>query len=121
MTGAARGPVLRCWTEEVPEAVVLHMEGDVDLTTANALADAIAGASDQHRPVIVDMSRLDYLDGSGIRVLEHAAELYQGRFVVVGSKPAVHRLFDILELTNMLPVFPSMEAAQAYLRGQSLR
>jgi anti-sigma B factor antagonist len=119
ITGAARGPILRCWTERFPDAVVLHTEGEVDLTTATALADAIAEASRQNGNggVIVDLSRLDYLDGSGIRVLEYAAEMHRGRFVVVGSKPAVHALFDILELTEVLPVVPSVEAAVQRLRG----
>jgi anti-anti-sigma factor len=118
VTGGSRESILRCWTEQLSEAIVLHAEGEVDLTTASDLADAIANVSIQNGHIIVDFSHLDYLDGSGIRVLEHAAQTYHGRVIVVGSKPTTHKLFDILELTNVLPVVTTVEAAQERLRGR---
>jgi anti-sigma B factor antagonist len=114
--GGTGRTLLRCWTETAPGAVVLHAEGEVDVTTAAALREAIAAAVRTGPPVIVDLGGLRYLDGSGIRVLEKAARLHPARFVVVGSKPEIHRLFDILGLTGALPVVRSLEAAREYLR-----
>jgi anti-anti-sigma factor len=118
MAGGATGAVLRCWTEQVPEAAVLHTEGEVDLATALELDHAITAALAHNERIIVDLSRLDYLDGSGIRVLENAARTKHGRFIVVGSKPTIHRLFDILKLTDVLPVVGSLDEARQYLRRQ---
>lgn len=114
--GSARDTNLRCWTDQKPEAVVLHAVGEVGLSTASDLANAIKVAFAQHRRVIVDLSHLDYLDVSGTHVLERTAARHHGHFVVVGSKPTIHKIFDILELTDVLPVVPSVEAAQEYLR-----
>jgi anti-anti-sigma factor len=108
---------LHCWTEEVPEAVVLHAEDELDLNTALVLANAVTGAFEQRECVIVDLSHLDHLDFSGAHVLEHTAARYDGRFAIVqGSKPTIHKIFDILELTDFLPVIASIEAAQEYFR-----
>lgn len=112
------GAFIRFSTELVPDATVLRVEGEVDLSTAQSLADAIEGASRVNRCVIVDLSRLDYLDGSGIRVLVRFAQEKRGHFVVAGSKPTVHRLFALLRLTDVLPVVGSLGAAREYLGVQ---
>lgn len=118
IAGGARGTILRCWTEQLAEAVVLRTTGEIDLSTISDLANAIAAALAQRRPLIVDLSRLDYLDAAGIDVLERTARRHPGRFVVVGSKPTIHKLFDILGLTDTLPVVHTLDDAQQYLRGR---
>jgi anti-anti-sigma factor len=118
MAGGAGRVFFHCWMELVPEGRVLHAEGEVDVATAPLLASAIAAAFREGRRVIADLSRLRYLDGAGIHVLEHAAGADGLRLVVAGSRPEIHRLFDILGLTNMLPVVATVDAARAYLRDQ---
>jgi anti-anti-sigma factor len=117
IAGAAGRTFLHCWEEAVPEATVLHVEGEVDVATAPLLAKAIAGAFSRNGRLIVHLGRVRYLDGSAIHVLEDASRADGGRMVVIGSAPHVHRLFDILRLTDVLPVVPDLEAARAYLRG----
>ncbi|HKX16501.1 MAG TPA: STAS domain-containing protein [bacterium] len=112
---SARGEFIRFSTERVHEATVLRVEGEVDLSTANSFADAIESLYRENACVIVDLSRLSYLDGSGIRVLMRFAEEARGRFVVIGSTPTVHRVFVILNLLDVLPVVPSLGAAREYL------
>lgn len=118
ISGGAGRPLLRCWTESEREAVVLHAEGEVDLSTAPMLGEAIAKAYCGKPGVIVDINGLTYLDGSGIRILEAAARAHPARFVVVGSKRELHRLFEILGVVNALPVVSSIAAAREYLSLQ---
>lgn len=118
ITGGAGRQFLHCWTEPMPEGSVLYAEGEVDVATAPLFANAIAAAFRESRRVIVDLSRLRYLDGAGVHVLENAAQAHGSRFVVVGSRPEIHRLFDILGLTNVLPVVATVDAARAYIRDQ---
>lgn len=68
------------------------------------IADAIESAYRENERVIVDLSRLDYLDGSDLLI--RFAEEARGRFVVVGSKASVHRLFTLLRLVDALPPSP---------------
>jgi anti-sigma B factor antagonist len=104
--------------EAMPEAAVVHVTGELDLSTAPLLWNAISRAYRRHRSVVIDLSQLDYLDGSGIHALERGAAEHPGRFAVVASKPVVHRIFEILELIKSLPVLASVEAARAYLRRE---
>jgi anti-sigma B factor antagonist len=97
---------------------VLHAEGEVDMTTAPMLGDAIGAAYRAGPRVIVDLGGLRHLDGSGIHALEDASRAHPSRFVVVGSTPDIRRLFDILGLTSALPVVPSLDAARQYFGGR---
>lgn len=102
-------------TDHVPEAAVLRVEGEVDLSVAQSLAGALADLYHASGRVIVDFSRVAYLDGAGIRVLTRFAEENPGRFVIVGSSPTIRRLFEILRLVDVLPVMASLGAAREYL------
>lgn len=109
-------PYLRMSAETVAEATVLHVEGQIDIATAPALSGGLEEAHRTNGHLIVDFSLVDYLDCAGARILERSADLNRGQFAVVGSKPNVHRVFDLLELTNVLPVMVSIEVALDYLR-----
>ncbi len=112
--GAGDRAFLRCWTEASSGTMVLHAEGEADIQTSPMLGDAIAASYRAGPRVIVDLGGLRYLDGSGVRVMEEAAREHPVRFVVVASTRAIYRVFEILELTQVLPVVHSLEAAREY-------
>lgn len=114
--GGSGTTLLHCWIETIPEAVVVHVEGEVDISTAPWLADTIANAFQQGRGVIVDLSDVNYLDGSGLAVLQRAAESHLTHLAVTGSSPQVRRLFDIVHLNDVIPLVGSLEAGREYLR-----
>lgn len=114
LSGGADRALLRCWTEAQSGTIVLHAEGEVDLVTAPMLGDAIAASYRAGPRVIVDLDGLRYLDGAGVRVLEDASRERAGRFVVVASHREIHRVFEVLDLTKVLPVVPSLAAAREY-------
>jgi anti-anti-sigma factor len=116
ISGGATAPYLRISTETVPEAIVLHVAGEVDLANVTMLSNAIAEAYWTNERVIVDLSRLDYLDGAGVHILERFAQRHRRRFVVVGSEPGVRRVLEVLGVIEALPVKDSLEAAREYLR-----
>jgi anti-anti-sigma factor len=101
-----------------PEAVTVFAAGEVDLGTRSILANAITEGFAKGSRVIVELSRVRHLDASGIRVLQGAANAYGPRIVVVIAKPAMRRLFDILDLHGVVSVVPSLPAAREYLRNQ---
>lgn len=81
---------------------VLAISGDLDLTTAEALAPAVAqviGAVDgQPAPVLLDLAGLAFLDVAGARALVAAVQaLPVGHPVTVGSiSPPASRLLVLL-------------------------
>lgn len=62
------GATLRVRREEVDGAAILRLAGEVDLTNADELQQAIEEST--AATVVLDISELGYLDSSGIRALE---------------------------------------------------
>jgi anti-anti-sigma factor len=105
-------------TESLPEAMVLCVEGEIDLSTAPLFSKAIAAAFRDSPRLIVDLAEVQYLDISAIHVLENASRVQGRRLVVVGSAPHVHRVLDILRLADVVPVADKVERALTYLRRE---
>jgi anti-anti-sigma factor len=107
---------LHCWLETLPEAVVLHVEGDVDLATSPYFANAIAAAFASGRKVIVDFAGVSYIDGSGLGILKRAGTVNAARLALAGSSQHIGRLLDIVELADAVPVVATLEAGREYFR-----
>ncbi len=115
------GATFRCSTHRAANVAVVHAEGEIDLSTASSLGTAVMSAFAESGCVIADLSRAEYLDGAGIRVLRRAAEMNPSRVVVVAPRPTIRRLFRILNLVETLPVVDTLEEAYEYLRSQGAR
>lgn len=100
------------------EAIILRVDGEIDMATAPLLAGAIAKAFQAAPGVILDLSRVSYLDLSGVHIFERIAEGHPTRFVIVGTRPQVRRVIEVLNLRSTLPFVASIQAAREYLRPQ---
>jgi anti-sigma B factor antagonist len=87
---------------------VLCVSGEVDLLTSPRLAAAVAGAVTGGLPdVVVDLARVEFIDVTGIRVLESAAGQARdagGSLALRSPSRAVRRVLDVLDLDRELPV-----------------
>ena len=78
--------------------LVARMTGEVDLSNARVMEDAIVVATPNHATtVVVDLSRLDYLDSAGIQLLYRLREQLQMRgqdlrLVLPADSPAAEAL-----------------------------
>ena len=78
--------------------LVARMTGEVDLSNARGMEDAIIVATPNHATtVVVDLSRLDYLDSAGIQLLYRLREQLQTRgqdlrLVLPADSPAAEAL-----------------------------
>src|SRR5262245_34008736 len=84
----------------------LRVEGEVDTSNSDALAEALVAITDPDASdgdVVVDMAGLTFIDSSGFRVLIQFARSLQdrGRLVIRSAPPLVLRLFDTLGLSNL--------------------
>ncbi len=88
--------------------IVLCVSGEVDLLTSPRLAAALAGALEQGRPdVVVDLARVEFIDVTGIRVLETAAIRARGAgggLVLRSPSWAARRMLALLRMAVTLPV-----------------
>jgi anti-anti-sigma factor len=87
---------------------VLTVRGEVDLGTAAELAAYLDEAIDHgHRFVVLDLAGLEFMDGSGLRVIATRAErltLSGGALTVRSPSPMVRRLLDIVGLSDQVRV-----------------
>ncbi len=110
--------ILQTWSEDIPSGSILHVLGELDLSSAPSLRTALMRLIGQGRSVIVDFSELRYLDMHGVHTLEDChkrAEQLGQRFVLVGSVPLIHRILLIIKLHERMPVVDTVGEALTIL------
>jgi anti-sigma B factor antagonist len=94
---------------------VVSPQGEIDAMTAPQLGRRLLGLADEGKTgVVVDLSRVTFMDSTGIGVLLNALRALgsrKGRLVLVCPHERVLRPFQITGLTGRLPIFASREEA----------
>ncbi|MFJ2606235.1 anti-sigma factor antagonist [Streptomyces sp. NPDC091279] len=95
---------------------VVEAAGEIDLSTADLLAEHLSAATTGPGPdVLVDLRRVSFLDCSGLRVLcraESRARERQGRLRLVSTDPRVRRLLGGVGLSHRFPLLPGVPGEQ---------
>ncbi len=105
-TGGGRLMDIRLRTHRVDGATVVEVGGDVELHSANQLREELSRAgAGEHPCVVVDLSRVSFIDSTGLGVLVGAFKRVReyGSLSVVCPQRSVRRVFEI---TGLLQVFP---------------
>jgi anti-sigma B factor antagonist len=94
-------------------AVRLRLTGDLDLATAEDAERAILDAEEARPPVLIlDLSELDFMDSTGLRVILSAstrAQEQERRVVLVKGPSVVQRVFEITRLAERLDMVDSVD------------
>ena len=96
---------------------VLPLEGEVDLHVSPRIS-AWIGAMTEDKPnqVVIDLTKVTYIDSSGLAVLIEGmqnVEAYGGQFALVGLQDSVRPIFEIARLDQVFRIFPDTKAALA--------
>src|SRR5579864_1558295 len=78
------------------------------------------GAGVGGRDVVVDLKELRYIDSSGINALLRARQRYTrtGQRIVLADVPSrIRRIFGIIAVEEIIPMFPTVDAALAGIRN----
>jgi anti-sigma B factor antagonist len=84
--------------------IVVHLEltGDLDLRSAPLLDAAVDTALEAHpTQVVLDASRTDFLDSTGLRAIVRGAERVRAaraRFRLSGASATVRRVLEVADL-----------------------
>jgi anti-sigma B factor antagonist len=96
---------------------VLPLEGEVDLNVSPQLAATINELISAKPPrIVVDLSRVTYIDSSGLAVLiggMQSVEEYGGTFALAGMCPDVRSILETARLDQFFVTFPHVDAALA--------
>ena len=97
------------------DAVILALSGKLDATTAKTFEDRIFGVINSGtQRLVVDLSQLDYVSSSGLRVFIIAAKRLQtvdGKIVLCSMKDHVRQVFDLAGFSSMLSIYGSRDEA----------
>ncbi len=71
--------------------------------------------------VVISLRKLEYIDSAGLAALIGAwkqAKERGGEMVVAEVNPSLKALFEVSSLNKFFKIFPTAEAARAYLRSE---
>lgn len=102
---------------------VLAIEGEIDLACSPELRTLLhAYAKKKSRALLLDFSGVKYVDSSGLATLVEYVRLAQpfgGKFGLIAVSDRVRTIFDLVRLTEFLPIFPSLTEARTALLAPS--
>jgi anti-sigma B factor antagonist len=96
---------------------VLPLEGEIDLHVSPRIATALTAMMDEKpQQLVVDLSRVSYIDSSGLAVLIEGmqnVEGYGGKFALAGLQENVRPIFEIARLDQVFRIYPDVDSALA--------
>ena len=96
---------------------VLPLEGEIDLHVSPRVSEKLNEIiKPKPSRVVVDLSRVTYIDSSGLAVLISGmqdVEDYGGRFAIAGLQENVKTIFETARLDKVFLLYPHVDAALA--------
>jgi anti-anti-sigma factor len=97
----------RCEIATGPDQVVVAPRGELDMATIGALEQELRRQQQKGSPkLVLDLSGLSFMDSSGLHLVtrwSEAAARDGFAFEIVPGPPVVQRVFELAEMTDMLP------------------
>jgi anti-anti-sigma factor len=105
---------LSCYTRREDRSLILALEGTLDMATAPQALESLQRFMVENGPkVVVDTSRLDFIDSKGVGALLSAAKTARdlGGYIFMPNPATPVR--KILEMCGLMPLFSSRPDAAA--------
>src|SRR5260370_27282853 len=103
----------------------LPLEGEIDLhVSPNVTASLNRMVEQKPKQLVVDLSRVTYIDSAGLAALIEAmqkVEAYGGKFALAGLQETVRSIFEISRLDQVFQIFPDVDAAVDPARNETPR
>jgi anti-sigma B factor antagonist len=94
---------------------VFPLEGEIDLHVSPAISASLQTmVKKKPKTLVVDLSRVSYIDSSGIAALIEAmqnVQEYGGKFALAGLQETVRPIFEIARLDQVFQIYPTLNAA----------
>jgi anti-sigma B factor antagonist len=96
-------------------STVLPLEGEIDLHVSPQVSASLNAMIAQKPPeLVVDLSKVTYIDSSGLAALIEAmqnVDKYGGKFALCSLQEGVRPIFEIARLDQVFRIFPDQAAA----------
>ena len=118
---AANGQLLAVRVESAgPDASIVSLAGELDLSTIPRMESQLFEQLRSHPGVVLDLSRLSFIDSSGIGLLIKAFRAVDGGgklHTVIAPGSQVDRVFRLTGIDRALPLFVERTRALESLNG----
>jgi anti-anti-sigma factor len=108
-------------TQEIPLGYLISLRGELDVSTADRLAQEVVRAEKRHpKLLVIDLRELAFVDSSGLRVIvaaDVAARREDRRVVIVEGSEEVRRVFRYTLLDRRLNLVEDPEEVEGYPEG----
>lgn len=96
---------------------VVTVLGEIDIATAPLLRDCLTAlAGDGHERVILDLNQTEFLDSTGLGAIVTGLKrlrAHGGDMRIVCTSPRVCKAFEITSLNRVLPLYATVDDANA--------
>jgi anti-anti-sigma factor len=108
----------RVSNEQEAGALVVLVEGELDMNTAPQLERELERPLSGTSPLLIDLSACEFIDSTGISLIVRAWQQLgkDGRFALCGVHSQVERVLDVTGLEETIPNFSSRADALAQMR-----
>jgi len=93
--------------EEIDSIQTLILSGEVDLDNSSKAREMMLSIVEKNQDINIDLSKVEYIDSSGVAVLVEAMQLTQKtgkKFSVVNVSSQVMAVLELAHLDKILPI-----------------
>jgi anti-sigma B factor antagonist len=96
-------------------AWVISIVGELDIATSPQVRELLSTAArDEDRPLVIDLTRCDFVDSTGLATLLHGAKPAQNgesnvALVCIGGE--VRKLLELTAIDRTIPVYEALDDA----------
>jgi len=102
---------------------IIALQGEIDLACSPELREILNVQVEAKQPtLLLDFAGVTYVDSSGLATLvEYVrnAQAFGGRLALAAVTTRVRTILDLVRLSEVFPIFPTIAEAKAALAGPS--
>ena len=111
------------WSEQTGQKLLtIKLSGDIDLQHSPKLRQLLDHKATQRVPILLlDFTEVRYIDSSGLATLVQYyknSRAYSGRLAVAGLTNRVSSIFELVRLSEIFDIYPSVADAEKALSTQ---
>lgn len=92
-------------------SVLVHIEGEIDLSTAPQFERELMESANNGAPLIVDLCDVEFMDSTGIGVLVRTSKKLteqNAAMSLVCAKGPVRKVLEVSGLDGVIPLYPDL-------------
>jgi anti-anti-sigma factor len=122
LNGCRNGEI-RIASRQLPQGIVIEVGGEIDLSTADTVRDALLRAEEAHSLVALDLSKTSFMDSTGLYLIVAANGRLReraGRLIVVQGPPQVRRLLEVTCVADHVELVEDAAALERAVESSEL-